>query len=812
MIKTIFSCIYSVLIVVIFTTLIVVIFTTYSFSQGSRGISGEIWGTVVESKTNKPIEYATVSLYQKNPEQLITGIITDAKGKFLLSNIKKGEYYLKITFVGFKDKIVNDIVISKDKSRYNVKELKVESSLDLKEVVVKGNTPSITYDIDKKVINVEDMETSVGQTAVEVLENTPSIQVDNEGNVTLRGSAGFTLLIDGRVTAMDANNALQSIPASTIKNIEIITNPSARQDAEGAGGIINIITKKNKLEGASLLLNGSLGSFGQNSVDLAVNYRVKKHAFNLNASYNNRNYLRSNFERRTTNFDSAQLDVLKNGVNTWKTSGYKIRGEWIYNPIPDHSLMIGSSIGRRFMNPFDRAVFTELENDSLVDEYFNDHFTDILIRTMSNYLHYTHNFNSDEKHYIKLRGVFNMRSVDEYTYTDYYKSDDKIGGFFATEFGPSNVMRFNIDYVRPLKKDVSVEFGGQAQLGLSKDEKTNYEYNPVTKENEILPLFSSDVQYQRNIYAGYSLIRGKKKKFGYQVGLRAEYTYRNIEATNFAAFQEIDRLDWFPSAHFSYNLSKDQQLLVSYSRRIERPRSYFFEPFISFNSEYSVSQGNPDLKPEYINVAEINWIKQLGNKGNISVETYGKFLTNLISRIPSVYDTNVIMELPFNVGNTTSLGMEPSISYYLKDWWNTRLSANLYYFAVDSRVLTNIGTNESFNWNTRFVNTFTIAKEWRLQVLANYNSKSVTAIGIQEESYHLNASLRRSFLKKKLALTFQVRDVFSTERNIYRSILNNVEVYKNSNPFSPKFTLTVSLRLNNYQKMYEKGNQPMDDF
>jgi outer membrane receptor protein involved in Fe transport len=794
---------------IILTLLFIIPLILLSQKGNINILNGEIYGEIIDSISNEPMEYVTIALYNKDDNKIVTGTSTNTKGKYNIGKIKEGVYYIKISFVGYQDKLISNMNISETKSVFNLKNIKLSATLNLQEVVIRGDIPTITYEIDKKVVNVEDMNTTIGQSAVEVLENTPSVQVNNDGNVTLRGSSSFTLLIDGIPTAMDANDALKTIPASTIKNIEIITNPSARQQAEGVGGIINIITKKNKLEGASLLANVSGGNFNRYGGDIALSYKVKKNSFNLGGSYNKRNHIKSSYETRTSTYDSLVSKVIKSGVNSWEHGGYRINFDWMYTPNSSHVFSVGGKVGQTLMNPFDNANYQELANNIPVINYYNEEYDDIDMRSISSFLNYRYNFNRNDKNYLSLRGVYNIRTVDEYSYTNFYdNNNNKIGGNYATEFGPSKVFRVDLDYVKPLKNKMILEAGLQTQFGISKDDKDNYQFDTTTQTNILLPLFSTDVQYNRNIHSAYSLIRGKKKKLGYQVGLRAEYTFRKIEASNISTpFQNIDRIDLFPSAHFSYKINDDQELLVGYSRRIQRPRSYYFEPFITWLSPYSVRRGNGSLKPEYISSAEINWIKRIEKKGSISVEAYGKFLTNLINHIPSIYDTNIILSSPENLGNSTSIGIEPNFIYNITDWWNSNLGGNIYYYSITSTVVSNEGSSESINWNARWRNSFSFKNNWRLQVVTNYTSKTVTALGTQEHNYGMDASLRKTFSKNKYALNFQVVDIFSTRRNIFTRNINNVVIYQNNNPFSPKFMLTFSLKLNNYEKVYNKQRE-----
>jgi outer membrane receptor protein involved in Fe transport len=794
--------------------LLLVIPTTF-FAQNNDNFStqGEIYGTVIDSMTSTLMEYVTVAIYKEEDSLLLTGSISDLKGRFSISNVKLGKYYALISFVGYQTRIYRNIEVSKERKVVNLGEIKLDNSVKLKEIVIRGDIPKVSFEIDKKVINVENMTTTIGQSAAEVLQNTPSIQVDAEGNVTLRGSSSYQLLINGISTAMDASDALQSIPASTIKDIEIVTNPSAREQAEGVGGIINIITKKNKLEGISMLVNLSGGNFERYGGDMALNYGEEKNAVNINLAYNQRNSPSEISEERISNFDTYQTKVLNEGESSWKMGGMRLGGEWIFTPNSSHVFSLGSTFGNRLMTPYNNSFYEEFINDSLIRSYENKYLGNITIKSLSNFLAYRYKINKESAEYINFKAIYNYRSVDEINSNDFFNDNGiKTGGNYATESGPSNVWRFDIDYLKTLKNKMVFEAGVQAQFGLAKDDRENFEFDPLLQENVLQPLFSTDVLYNRNVHAAYGLLKGKKDKLGYQFGLRTEYTFRNIEATTIEnASQEVKRIDFFPSAHFSYKLSDSQELLFSYSRRINRPRSYYFEPFITWVSPYSIRTGNANLKPEYISSMEVSWIKQIKDKGSFSVEAYTKILTNLINRIPAIYDTNIVIEAPANAGNSFSLGIDPTLIYYFTDWWNTNFGASLYYYSVTSSANKLETKNESFNWNLNWINTFSFKNDLKIQLIAQYRSKSATPLGYLEENYGLDASVRKSFWNSKIAVILQASDILSTRRDITFNSTENLDVYSVRNPFSPLYMVTVSLKLNNYKKMLSKSEQ-LDDF
>lgn len=256
-------------------------------SDGKLPEIGQISGIVIDSLSGQFIEYATVGLFQKRTNKLITGTITKRNGRFYMEKIAPGRYSIRISFMGYKDYIVHDVKINRENYILNLGKLKLQTSVEsLNEVVIDGSYPRIDYQIDKKVINVSKQITTISGTAVDVLENVPSVKVDIEGNVMLRGSSGFTVLIDGRPSVLDANDALQQIPASTIDNIEIITNPSAKFDPDGTAGIINIITKKNKLQGFSGVVNLNAGLNNKYGGDFLINYKKRNINVYFGADYN----------------------------------------------------------------------------------------------------------------------------------------------------------------------------------------------------------------------------------------------------------------------------------------------------------------------------------------------------------------------------------------------------------------------------------------------------------------------------------------------------------------------------------------------
>ncbi len=563
---------------------------------GGSQSTGEIFGTISDSLTGEGVAYATILALNPNDDEIIKGSVSADNGSFSIEELPFGNYKLKISFVGYNTIFIEDIQLTKENPSHQIKDLSLSPST-LNTVDVYGETPQITFEIDKKVVNVEDMNNTDGLTAIEVLENLPSISVSADGTISLRGSESFTLLIDGIPTNMDASDYLATIPANTIQDIEIITNPSAKFDAEGTSGIINIITKKSKLEGISFMANGSYGRFNNYGGDLALNIKKKKFTIDLSGNINQRSRPNHEITERTSTYDSLTNRLESDGESNFLWGGYGGGAGIQWNPNNSHVFVARSNVKWNKMQPLSELTFTNYDDDSLIDIFSTHQSMNIDFFNSTSSLYYQYNIKRNKDHNLTFKAIANMTFVEQNDTTLSFDETNAITqGNLYTETGPSNSYRFNIDYKLPLKNK-KFEAGVQSQFGKSGDIGKNYTYNTLNSTFEFDSLFSSDVDYIRDVHAAYSILGGKMKSLGYQFGLRAEYTYRTISSSSAVQFAEIKRLDWFPSAHFSYSLKNKDQILVSYSRRIERPRSYYFEPFIRKNVkiEFATDTNYEDL-------------------------------------------------------------------------------------------------------------------------------------------------------------------------------------------------------------------------
>jgi outer membrane receptor protein involved in Fe transport len=802
-----------------FSLVITLFCLTFSIAQrpdnagprgGGAGKTGEIFGTVIDSVSSQPMAYVTVMALNPKDSSIVGGAITLDNGSFSISGLKLGAYFLKVSFVGYRTLYIPAIKLDDLNSTANFKEIRLGVEM-LDVVEINGDLPDIRYEIDKKIINVEDQINTDGQTAVEILQNIPSISVSADGTVSLRGSTSFTLLINGIPTTMNASDALATIPASTIKDIEIITNPSARYDAEGTSGVINIITKKSKLEGLSCLINLSGGNFGNYAGDIALNVKKNNFIFDLSATSSNRGRPSFTTSERITIYDSLTNTLTSEGENNWVRGSNGFGGGVQWQPNNSHVFALRTDFKWNTMLPYSNFNYERFDDDSLVSSFNNEQQNNIDFFNNTSSLFYQYNIKRNQDHNISVKAIYNTTDVNQFDTTLSYLSDGSIrSGNLYTETGPSASWRYNLDYRLPLKKDRKFEAGLQAQFGTSGDVGKNYVYNTMTGEFDFNPLFSSDVSYVRDVHAAYSMFSGKVKKLGYQLGLRAEYTYRTISTTAATSYATIKRLDWFPSAHFSYSLENNSQFLASYSRRIERPRSYFFEPFITWEDPFNVRTGNPNLLPEYINAFEVSYIKPIKRKGFLSLEAYLRKSNNIINRISTVYEPGILISQPYNIGISTSYGLEASFNYTLQKWWKINVSLNSYLFDLTGSLNEVDYSAQSFNYSGRFTNTFTV-KGFMIQTVSAYSSGSVTAQGTSLSSFSQDISVKKSFMNNRISLTIQGRNILGTDRRGSFSYTENVTLNSLSKPLYPQLMFTLAIKLNNYQKVLDR-NESIDEF
>lgn len=791
-----------------------------SFDPGSMSKESVISGKVLDQSSSAPIEYATIGIYSMRDSSLVTGGITGPDGVFSIDKLPYGRFYLEISFVGFNKFRVNNVALNPNKKTVNIGEIKLSTaSTALNEVEVVGNRNQVEYKIDKKVVNVSSNILAAGGTAVDALENTPSVQVDIEGNVSLRGSSSFTVLIDGRPSVLEGSDALQQIPASAIQNIEIITNPSAKYDPEGSSGIINVVMKKQKQAGFNGVVNSSVSTNGGYSGDFLFNIRQSKFNYYVGANYNKRRNENSSVTNRETYGNDTTIFEDINSVGSFNRKGYGVKGGVDFF-LDDKNTFSLSGSYREFEMGNESDNQTRYYKNAGSTLFF-DQYTiggSNFARKHPHYegnLNYIHKFN-DNGHQLEVLLNYSegpgteesLRSVDT-TNMNWVPDGSKTFQERTSEGGFENEFTTRIDYAIPFNDRTKLEAGYQGDYERSKNKYMIENYNyPIARwiEDESRAnnrIFKDRVQA---VYATFS--SSLANVFDYQVGVRGEYSNRVLEQKIVDKKSTFEKFDFFPSVYLSKKLPGDLQVQTSYSRRIRRPREMQLDPVQIRLNERTIRVGNPELTPSYTNMFELNLQKSFNGKGFVSGELFHRNTNGLIENFTEIKDSITYSTFK-NLSADYSTGFEGMINMPLTKWWTLNTSASLYDYRIDrgSDDSYKGNDNSTFTWNARINSTFRLKWGTSIQLMGFYNAASITSQGTRDAMFFTNVGVRQDLMKRKLTLSVQVRDVFGANKFESTTQGINFKNFSSSKRQSQIVTFSISFKINNYKAdRRERGN------
>ncbi len=788
--------------------------------RGGRGgngnaNAGEIRGRIVTSPDNKALSFATVRLYSASDSVMQGGASSGEDGSFTLERVPFGDYYLTIKFIGFSSKRVDGVVVGPRARRVDLGDILLDADQMMTEsVVVEARKHNVEYKIDRKVINVDNDLAASSGTAVDVLENVPSVQVDIDGNVSLRGNTGFIVMIDGRPSVLDANDALKQIPASSIENIEIITNPSARYDPDGTVGILNIVLKKQAGKGNSSLFSLDVGQYDR--LGGSALYNVQNESFNMffSADYSSGSRPGTELNRRETYVEDLTTFLASEG------DGERSRETWGLRAGIESSISAGdklnfqAEVGGRGHESDNNLQFTEYSSIDPTETVYSS--TQSHARKGMHYsstLDYTRTFDSP-RHTLTASLDYQRREGDEDSKDEMFDIDGtRIFASAHTEDGPSERLRSSLDYVLPFSESHKLETGYQGRYGLSEDVTQSFGYDVDASDFFREDEYSYTTEYVRNIHALYAMYGGEYGDLGYQAGLRLEYTDRSVETQDGADVFTIDRWDLFPSLHFSYNLGDNLQGILSYSRRIERPRSWYLEPFTTRTDAFNYRRGNPELEPQYSDSYELGLMKHIG-RTSLSLEVFHRRNENEFERVRTLLDDtlNIFLNTIDNVGDDAATGFEAMADMKLFDFWGVSLSTSVFQFDIEKYVNGRTEKHDSFNWTGRIKNDIDLGENTSFELTLNFDSPSATSQGEREGNFVTNAALRQMFFDKSLTAILQVRDLFDTANEESTAVGNGFYSYSLEERAAPVVSLTLRYNLNNFRQKREGGGDDGDDF
>ncbi len=771
--------------------------------------SGKITGRVVDSLSRQPMEYAHIVLLGSADSTQITGTVTAADGTFDLSNIPAGLYHLVVSFVGYERRTIQNVHLNESVPTLRLGEvLLAPTAILLQSVVVEGERAPLTYQIDKKVITPEHLNTALAGSVVDILQNVPSISVDIEGNVSLRGRGNITVLIDGKPTIMDPQEALQQIPATSIESIEIVTNPSAKFDPEGTAGIINIKLKKNTVAGLSGMVNASGGLNDKYGGDLLTQYKTPTYNLLLGLNYNNRSFSGTEHEERSYFYDGRSSLIRSSGNSRSGRRFGGVRGAIEVSLTERTNLILsGQYRDRKWEN---RAHLNHEErNDPGAQLLYRTNVTERSRggSTSALGLDYRHSFSTD-RHVLNASLQYEWQNADERTLSKLLHESARAGGRITTEGGPSSEIETRVEYIQPIGSSHTFEAGYQGEVDRSEENTGLFDFNPFRGEYVHQSQFSHQVQYDEREHALYALASGELGDFGYQIGLRGEYTKRLTSLAETGRSFLIDRWDYFPSLHTSYRFAKGKQVMASYTRRIDRPGGGQTEPFDTWIDANNVRRGNPSLLPEFIDSYELAAQTFVGPV-TLSGEVYYTVTQNKIQDVRQVYSENVTLRTPENVGQDKSLGAEFLVNFDAWEHWNVNVVGNVYDYRIEGTLFGAPFSRKSFNWRLRLNNTLRVGST-QIQFFARYESPSVSPQGRERESIVTDLAFKRELLDKRLTAILQMNNVLSAHREELTSSGPGFQTFSQSIREWPMVMLTLRFNLNRFDNDREPNQEEAD--
>ena len=802
-------------------------FNVYTFAQVSPektlsipvvSKNGRITGKIIDSETNIPMEYANISIFSKPDSKLITGSISNVTGTFIIQNLPSGTYYLEASFIGFEKTVIDNISITTGSDIINVGKINLTTAKEqIGTVDVVAERNRIEYKIDKKVINVTNDINASGGTAVTVLENTPSVEVDIDGNISLRGSSNFTVLVDGRPSVLSGSDALKQIPSSAIQNIEIITNPSVKYDPDGMAGIINVVMKKNVISGINGIVNVNLGTGEKYGTDFMMNYKTKKYNVFIGGNWNDNTDKGNQASSRETYSGDTITYLSTDGTRNQSRYGKQLKGGFDLYPSDKTSITVSSELGNygfdnygkvnihnyQFPGPFN--VFSIQNSDAARNGNFISANASFLTK-----------FNDNGTH--KLEGSFDYRNrdgVSDETQDEYYSdgqynsTGQYLSRIISSENSNEDDYRAKLDYTLPLNDGAKFEAGIQTRIENEIETLDFKDFDTTTQQFANNPDFTSSMDFEENIHSLYSTYTGNLKTVQFVLGLRGEYNKRTTihYKNNIPYTYDLDRFDLFPSAHLSYKLADESQLMTSYSRRINRPGGRELDPFPSYINRYTIRTGNPDLKPEYTDSYEFSYMKKFGNSF-VSLETFYRTTNNLITNVNKQVDQILYLNTE-NLNRDYSMGTELMANINLNKWLLLNTSVTLYNYKLRGEVLGKSVDKESTNYSGRLNATVKFSSDSRIQISSFYRGPSVSVQGDQKGMTFTNLSFRQDFMKKKLTATLSIRDLFGTMKMQGTSYADDFKSTFKMTREPHVLILTLSYKINNY-KMNRESNQEED--
>ncbi len=802
----------------VFIAVIIILSNLIVFGQANRNstreessnLSGVIKGKVIDFSTKKSIDYANVTLFNKKDSSMVNGAVSDENGNFLIKNVVPGNYYAKVSFIGYKTNVIKSVTINPNNKLVDIGTVNLTSTaVKLGAVVVKADKDMVVTNLDKQVINVEKDLSSAGGTALDVMQNIPALTVDIDGNISLRGNSNVTILVDGKPTGLaglNSSDVLTSIPASSIKSVELVTNPSAKYDPDGTAGIINIVLKKRYNLGFNGVFNANAGTGNKYTGGTNFNYRTGDLNFFGDIAGRIFQFNRTGISNRT-NFYSGNTSYLnQNSIsqNNFNMSNANIGSEYLFD---DYNTLSLSVQYRNFhVNNSGDINNYQLDNQSNLQNYFIDNNTgDRNVKAMNYSLDYKQEYEEKGKE-LTAGLLYTNIGMNNISGTNY--------NYYTTEGNPSSIPTSQINntynntnrmlvlqsnYIQPFDEKNRLEAGFKSSITDLGMDYNFYNFDPNNNAWINNNLRSNNFDYKEQIHALYGIYTGGLGDFKYQGGVRGEYAITDSKLLNEGISYKNNYFSLYPSVFLVYDFTPLQEFKVSYSRRVDRPRPWQLNPFTNYSDSLNLSYGNPDLQPEHTNSYEMGY-STIFFDFNIYTSLFLKQTSGMITEISNLVKNGITETTYENISSQKNYGTEIIANGKLFPWWSLNANASYFRSDINDPVLVTGTSNFSYSWTGRINSTWSLDKTLSFQISSTYNSPVVRPQGRTDAIYFTDVAVKKDFMNGNLSVNLRLSDIFNTRKYSSETYGNGFTLFNTGQRDSRILFLGVTYNINNYKQ------------
>ena len=778
-------------------------------------LPGMISGRVLDDDTGEAIGFANVQLYSQSDSSYIIGVTTNNEGNFSLGEVPYGRYFLLVSYLGFGESWIVDLEVSPERTSLVLGDIRLSpGTAFLDEIEVKAERAPITFGLDKRIINVSQLETTRGGTVRDLLANVPSVEVDHDGKIALRGSGNVRILVNGHpstIAGLGGEHTLDQLLASNVQSIEIMTNPSAKYDPDGTAGIINIVMKDHARKAFNLQAEVNGGTDQQRNASLTLSNKFKKFRGQLSYSYNKNTAVREGGQdERIFNADTVRQTIgWREG--TRMNAAHNISGKLDFDLPGESNLSFSAFLSDRLRRTEDDIASTVLgAEEKLVETStrISDEREDGLVEE---YALFYHNRMNEGKEEISAQLIYSAN--DRVEKEDIDEDINYTGGGNDHLLQYSNVLKSGsqilgqLDYTKSFQNDHKLEAGWRMTLRKSDQDfgMHFYDFNTgyfLYDEDDF-----NDFEYQEDVSAIYGLYTGKKDKLEYHFGLRAEQAFTTAQVRKDPEKFKNDYVEFYPSGSLTYSVDPLLSLQASYSRRINRPTERQLKPFRDLSDRRQPRQGNPYLRPEFVHSLELGMIKNW-QKTTLNVNIFYKDISDQMRRVvvPGEDSLNVVTWR--NIGTGKNLGVEVISSLNLFDWWAVNANWSWYKNHLKGKIHLEDVDQQALEWSARVMSNWALTKSLSVQATGFYRSKGITGQGTYEPIGILDFAVKQTLFHGRGSASFRVSDVLRSQEYRSNTYVDNTALYRTYRWQTRVFWLSLSYTFRKEEMNGVNGHKP----